>query len=147
MKRGPGGRPFPVPAETPLADPMISDPAHTSKVHRMTAPPSSAGRIIGSSLAAGCGPAHRRRALRPLAARIKMARMPAIPNQPIIDADTHITEPPDVWTSRVPAKWRGRVPEVRFVTDEQAEYWFIDGNRAGKVGQTASAGWAGRFPD
>jgi predicted TIM-barrel fold metal-dependent hydrolase len=65
---------------------------------------------------------------------------------PIIDADTHITEPADVWTSRVPSKWRDRVPQVRWIEDERAEVWFIDGNRAGMVGQTASAGWPETFP-
>ena len=30
----------------------------------------------------------------------------------IIDADTHITEPPDVWVDRVPARIRDRVPHV-----------------------------------
>ena len=25
--------------------------------------------------------------------------------QLIIDVDTHLTEPPDVWTTRVPSKW------------------------------------------
>jgi len=28
----------------------------------------------------------------------------------VIDVDTHVTEPPDLWTSRVPAKWHERVP-------------------------------------
>ena len=30
----------------------------------------------------------------------------------MIDADTHVTEPADVWTSRVPARWKDRVPHV-----------------------------------
>jgi hypothetical protein len=24
----------------------------------------------------------------------------------IVDTDTHVTEPPDLWTSRVPKEWR-----------------------------------------
>jgi uncharacterized protein len=31
---------------------------------------------------------------------------------PIMDADSRITEPPDVWTSRVPSKYREDVPHV-----------------------------------
>jgi uncharacterized protein len=31
---------------------------------------------------------------------------------PIIDADTHLTEPPDLWTTRVAAKYRDRAPRV-----------------------------------
>ncbi len=30
----------------------------------------------------------------------------------IIDADTHVTETPDLWTSRAPASMRDRVPRV-----------------------------------
>ena len=31
----------------------------------------------------------------------------------IIDCDTHITEPPDVWTARVPRRYLDSVPQVR----------------------------------
>jgi len=31
----------------------------------------------------------------------------------VIDADTHFTEPYDLWTSRAPAAYRDRVPQVR----------------------------------
>ena len=30
----------------------------------------------------------------------------------IIDADTHVTETPDLWTSRAPASMRDRVPHI-----------------------------------
>ena len=30
----------------------------------------------------------------------------------LIDADTHVNEPPDLWTSRVAAKYRDRVPHM-----------------------------------
>jgi hypothetical protein len=30
----------------------------------------------------------------------------------IIDADTHVTETPDVWISRAPASMRERVPRI-----------------------------------
>ena len=30
----------------------------------------------------------------------------------IIDADSHVTEPADVWTARVPAKYKDDVPRV-----------------------------------
>jgi predicted TIM-barrel fold metal-dependent hydrolase len=43
----------------------------------------------------------------------------------LISADSHINEPADLWTSRVPAKWRDRVPRVeRF---EQGDAWVIEG--------------------
>ena len=31
----------------------------------------------------------------------------------IISADDHVLEPPDLWTSRAPARWRDRVPHVQ----------------------------------
>jgi predicted TIM-barrel fold metal-dependent hydrolase len=33
-------------------------------------------------------------------------------NHPIIDADTHVTEPPDLWEKHLPAKFRDRGPRV-----------------------------------
>jgi predicted TIM-barrel fold metal-dependent hydrolase len=47
-------------------------------------------------------------------------------NFPIVDADTHINEPPDLWEKRVPAKLRDRAPR------------FVDGPRGGKVWQFES---------
>src|SRR5215467_2501996 len=35
----------------------------------------------------------------------------------IIDADTHVTETPDLWTSRAPARMRDRVPRIETGTD------------------------------
>lgn len=43
---------------------------------------------------------------------------------PIIDADTHITEPHDLWTSRAPAKYKNRVPQIRSVNGKP--HWVID---------------------
>ena len=33
----------------------------------------------------------------------------------VIDIDTHITEPPSVWTDRVASKWGNKVPHIRQV--------------------------------
>lgn len=47
------------------------------------------------------------------------------PRRRLIDADTHVNEPPDLWTSRVAAKFADRVPRVeRF---ELGDAWVIDG--------------------
>jgi predicted TIM-barrel fold metal-dependent hydrolase len=70
----------------------------------------------------------------------------ASPRYRFIDADTHITEPADVWTSRVPAKWKELVPHVRFDDESQEEMWFVDGERLMPVGMTALAGFDGKFP-
>jgi uncharacterized protein len=43
----------------------------------------------------------------------------------IIDCDAHFTEPPDLWSSRVPATWQSRVPVQRTVNGFTA--WYLDG--------------------
>lgn len=49
----------------------------------------------------------------------------------LIDADSHYTEPLDLWTKRAPAKYKDRVPQVREHTDGR-NYWFIDDKLAHK---------------
>jgi len=58
----------------------------------------------------------------------------------IIDADTHVTETPDLWTSRAPAQMRDRVPRVE--TDADGTMRWVVGESRGlaSVGLTATAG-------
>jgi predicted TIM-barrel fold metal-dependent hydrolase len=64
----------------------------------------------------------------------------------VIDVDTHITEPPDVWTSRVASKWGDRVPHIE--RDERGhDVWMAGGERIGKPGSTTMAGFEGSLPD
>jgi uncharacterized protein len=57
----------------------------------------------------------------------------------IIDVDTHVTEMPDVWTSRVPAHMREAVPRVD--TDARGNlWWFLGDKRIADPGLTATAG-------
>src|SRR5262245_20574610 len=70
---------------------------------------------------------------------MSMAMLAAEPM--IIDADTHVVEPPDLWTSRVSARYRGRVPVARWDESAQEEVWFIGGERLLSVGTPAMAGW------
>jgi predicted TIM-barrel fold metal-dependent hydrolase len=49
----------------------------------------------------------------------------------IVDADTHLTEPHDLWTSRAPKQWVDRVPQVRDV--EGQLMWTVDGQVLGKA--------------
>ena len=44
----------------------------------------------------------------------------------IIDTDAHITEPPDLWTSRAPASYRERLPRVKDV--EGTPSWVVGEN-------------------
>jgi predicted TIM-barrel fold metal-dependent hydrolase len=46
----------------------------------------------------------------------------------IIDADTHLTEPHDLWTRRAPASVRERVPQVKMLDGQMS--WVIDGNQS-----------------
>jgi uncharacterized protein len=60
----------------------------------------------------------------------------------VIDADTHIVEPYDLWTSRISvAKWGDKVPQVRHVADEKEDFWFFNGERLGPAAGTSMAGW------
>lgn len=57
----------------------------------------------------------------------------------IIDVDTHVTETPDVWTSRVPAHMRDAVPRVG--TDAKGrQMWYLGKEPIAKLGFTATAG-------
>ena len=42
----------------------------------------------------------------------------------IIDTDSHITEPHDLWSSRAPASWRDRLPRVEEIDGEP--HWVVD---------------------
>ena len=56
----------------------------------------------------------------------------------LISADDHVLEPPDLWTSRVSARWINRVPHVESQSDG-TDCWVIEGRRFPLTG-TATAG-------
>jgi hypothetical protein len=47
----------------------------------------------------------------------------------IIDADTHVTETPEVWTSRAPAAMRDRVPRIE-TTSRGNQRWVLGDSKA-----------------
>jgi predicted TIM-barrel fold metal-dependent hydrolase len=53
-------------------------------------------------------------------------------NLRIIDADTHLTEPHDLWTSRAPAAIADRVPRVEDIGGDPT--WMVDGVKLGRAG-------------
>ena len=58
---------------------------------------------------------------------------------PIIDADAHVNEPPDLWQERVPARLRDRAPKI--VRRDGGDWWsFDDGRRMKSVGLSTVAG-------
>ena len=61
---------------------------------------------------------------------------------PIIDADSHLSEPPDLWTSRMSAqKWGDAIPHV--APDERLglDRWVVGGKKLTSVANWAVAGW------
>ena len=67
---------------------------------------------------------------------------------PIIDADTHIVEPADLWTSRLSAKrWGDQVPHVRFDEESGEELWFFGGKKLYAAGLACGARWPEYPPD
>lgn len=72
---------------------------------------------------------------------------------PIIDADSHVSEPADLWTSRVSSKWGDLVPHV--TKDPRGprkdgktdDVWIFGGEVAGATGGPAMAGYNGFLPD
>ncbi|WP_020108350.1 amidohydrolase family protein [Nocardia sp. 348MFTsu5.1] len=65
----------------------------------------------------------------------------------IIDTDTHVIEPPDLWTSRVSVKkWGDLVPHIK-PDDDGNPAWYAGGNRMLGVAAAAMAGWKEYQPD
>jgi predicted TIM-barrel fold metal-dependent hydrolase len=50
----------------------------------------------------------------------------------VIDADTHLTEAHDLWTSRAPAKFKDRVPRIHEI--DGRPMWVVDGAELGFAG-------------
>ncbi|MFP6623467.1 MAG: amidohydrolase family protein [Myxococcota bacterium] len=77
-----------------------------------------------------------------------MSTTPARIQDWVIDVDTHITEPGDLWTSRLPAKFKDQAPRIVRDPETSVETWRI-GDTQGflPVGFTAVAGWPEPFPE
>ncbi len=63
----------------------------------------------------------------------------------VIDVDSHVSEPADLWTSRVPRKWSDAVPHIRNLRGK--DVWFVGEKPVLPVGTTAIAGYDGTMPD
>jgi predicted TIM-barrel fold metal-dependent hydrolase len=63
----------------------------------------------------------------------------------VIDADTHLTEPADLWTARIPSRFRDSAPHVRFQEETGTWRWVIGDRWCSMVGNYSMAGWK-EFP-
>jgi uncharacterized protein len=63
----------------------------------------------------------------------------------VADVDSHVIEPPDLWTSRVSKKWGDQVPHVRYHERRQEDWWYVGSRKLYGVGAFAQAGWP-EFP-
>ncbi len=66
----------------------------------------------------------------------------------VIDVDTHVSEPHDVWTARVSKKWGDLVPHVvRDPRGGRTDFWAIGDTLIQPTGIGAMAGFDGLLPD
>ena len=63
----------------------------------------------------------------------------------VIDADTHLTEPIDLWTKRLPARFVDDAPKVVYDDATRSWRWSIGGRLGSMVGNYSMAGWP-EFP-
>lgn len=75
------------------------------------------------------------------------AYAPIIDTLGIIDSDTHIIEPADLFTSRVPKKWGDAVPHVRWDDEAQEELWYFGNKKVYAAGLASGARWHEYPPD
>ncbi len=62
----------------------------------------------------------------------------------VVDVDTHLTEPPDVWTARTPLSRRDEVPHIERI--DGRDTWMAAGERLGSPGFYSMAGHDGVMP-
>ena len=67
--------------------------------------------------------------------------MGTLTDQRIADCDSHVTESPDLWTSRVPAKYRDHVPVVDPHPASGVARWHVGDIWMYPVASTSQVGW------
>ena len=74
-----------------------------------------------------------------------MADTTVVDRIPVFDCDTHVSEPTDLWTSRVPARYGDLIPHVEHV-ERSGYHWVVGDKRLFRIGQFAMAGWKEYVP-
>jgi predicted TIM-barrel fold metal-dependent hydrolase len=64
----------------------------------------------------------------------------------VIDTDAHVTEPYDLWTSRLPQKYLSDAPTIEFVPSTESLHWRIGRWLSSPIGNSAIAGWPEYYP-
>jgi predicted TIM-barrel fold metal-dependent hydrolase len=59
----------------------------------------------------------------------------------VVDADSHLTEPADLWVENLPTKWKERAPRALIDPAIGMARWQLNGKWLGTVGTNAHAGW------
>ncbi|MBM3924636.1 MAG: amidohydrolase [SAR202 cluster bacterium] len=58
---------------------------------------------------------------------------------PVISSDSHVVEPPNLWTERMDKKtWGDRIPHLQI--GDKVDRWMVNGQGLGAIGTTSSAG-------
>lgn len=66
----------------------------------------------------------------------------------VIDTDTHVVEPYDLWTSRVSTtRWGDLVPHVRWDDELHRDMWYFGQTRIDSATKYGAAGWSEFPPD
>ncbi|MBW2362155.1 MAG: amidohydrolase [Deltaproteobacteria bacterium] len=65
----------------------------------------------------------------------------------VVDVDTHISEPEDLWTSRVASKWGDLIPHVVKAPGGNTDFWAIGDSLVVPTGMAAMAEFDGTYPD
>jgi predicted TIM-barrel fold metal-dependent hydrolase len=64
----------------------------------------------------------------------------------VFDVDTHVSEPADLWTSRLGGRWGDAAPHVRFDEETRRERWVVGDHLLTGIARHATAGWSEPYP-
>ena len=72
--------------------------------------------------------------------------MTDIADIPIIDVDAHVTEPADLWTSRLSSAYQDLAPRVVWRAEDKEHRWLVGDTMLQSVGAFAMGGWREPYP-
>lgn len=66
---------------------------------------------------------------------------------PVVDVDSHVSEPPDLWTSRLPSRFGELTPRVEYSDELGEDVWVIGGAPATQAWFNSMAGFDRWWPE